>query len=640
LITPPAPPTPSIPPARPVPIASPVQAGLPESAEIATALRLGWYLTELRGRNDGEVFREPRPDIVVRTASLCLGDERTPEEQATEVAAVAGAAAAKLGADPDLAALGSPGGAPNGTTASAQLAAITETLVLVADLPTRKPVWDEFEKLLQDWDESIQRTLAVASPRTSAAYQLGRALADVRWSLHPGELDVGMHSWFFVLGAWRTAMLERLIDRLSPYFADKLTPAALKQSVAAWAKVLPAIAANSLDDAPSQLAKQSEIWHDLLLGERSASDLIDRSVESLARRPTVLLMAIKPFRLEIALLALSFIGLVGASWLLFTTTGAPPKGGAMGTASPGSSLVGLAQHIGGKDAVSAAIATASLFGITLAGLSARAKSQLQGLVEGIREGIDMVLVADAATLLPATTWPLKLEGNLYLRFATLRQRLLAVFLDWLVLLAADLIVILATWLILSLFAFGQLALRNIVVVVTLLMALLYFASWPAGNGRGIGMWTQRMRILDQKEGWVPDRRQTMTRAVAVLVPFELLAVAFWLLPFGWAWAVPLVIVAAWMVALCLTVALHWDDQLGGRDKRGWHDLLAGTVVVAASDRIYDFATTARVRPSAGTMREATVPRPAPAAAGPTPAAPAQPGLRPPGRRRRPDPSSG
>ncbi|HEY8679439.1 MAG TPA: RDD family protein [Candidatus Dormibacteraeota bacterium] len=601
-------------------------APLPETTQITTALRFGWYFTELRGRHDVEVFRQPRPAIVEQP-SLCLGDERTPDEQAAEVAAVVAAAAANLGADPDLAAFGPLGCALTGTTASDRVLELTQSLVDSTDMAIRTPAWDALTRMLVDWDQSIQTSLAVASPRVSAAYQLGRALADVRWSLHPGDLTAEMHGWFFLLGAWRTGMVERLIDRLSPYFADKLTPGALKESVAAWAKVLPAIAAKSLEDAPGRLANQSEIWHDLLLGERSASDLIDRNVESLARRPTVLLMAIKPFRLEIALLALSFIGLVAASWLVFTNTGAPPKGGPMGSASPGSSLVGLAQNIGGKDAVSAAIATASLFGITLAGLSARAKARIQGLVEGIREGIDMVLVADAATLLPDTTWPLKLEGNLYLRFATLRQRLLAVFLDWLVLLVADLIVILATWLLLSLFAFGQLALRNIVVVVTLLMALLYFTGSPAGSGRGLGMWTQRMRILDKKDGCAPDPRQTMLRAISVVVPFELLAVAFWLLPFGRAWAIPLLVAAAWMVVLCLTVAMHRDDELGGRDKRGWHDLLAKTVVVAATDRAYDFAT-ARARP-AETMPEATVPTP-PAApvpeqapAAPTAAAPAQ-----------------
>jgi RDD family len=590
----------------------------PESNQIATALRLGWYFTELRGRHDPKVYRQPRPQIVEKP-NLCLGDERTPDEQAVEVAAVVGAAAKKLGADPDLATFGPPGGALTGATAGDRVMELTRSLVNNSGQAIRKPAWEALSRMLVDWDQSIQVSLAVSSPRVSAAYQLGRALADVRWSLHPGELNGGMNGWFFLLGEWRTGMLERLIDRLSPDFADKLTPGALKQSVAAWARVLPAIAAKSLEDAPGRLANQSEIWHDLLLGERSASDLVDRSVESLARRPTVLLMAIKPFRLEVALLALSFIGLVAASWLVFTTTGAPPKGGAMGSASPGSSLVGLAQSIGGKDAVSAAIATASLFGITLAGLSARAKSQLQGLVEGIREGIDMVLVADAATLLPAATWTVNLDDNLYLRFATLRQRLLAVFLDWLVLLTADLIVILATWLLLSLFAFGQLALRNIVVVVTLLMALLYFASWPVGSGRGIGMWTQRMRILDIKEGWVPDRRQTMKRAISVLVPFELLAVAFWLWPFGWAWVVTLVVAAAWMVVLCLTVALHRDGKSGRRDKRGWHDLLAKTVVVAATDRAYDFATTPRIRPSAPTKQAAAGLEPIPATGVPEPA---------------------
>ena len=187
----------------------------------------------------------------------------------------------------------------------------------------------------------------------------------------------------------------------------------------------------------------------------------------------------------------------------------------MGSAPAAQSVVGVAQNVGGRSAVSAVIAILSLFGVTLAGLSASAKARLQNLVQGIRDSIDTVLVADAGTMLPATTWPLPAEGNLYLRFATLRQRSLAVLVDWLVLLALDLIVIFATWLILSFFAFGQLALRNTVVVVTLLMSFLYFAGQPARSGRGIGMWAQRMRILDAECGWLPGTDQTIKRALGM-----------------------------------------------------------------------------------------------------------------------------
>jgi len=83
LITPPAP----GPPVPPAPFVSPVQPLFLESGQIATALRLGWYFTELRGRHDEAVFRNPRPPVVEDEDSLCLGDERTREEQAAEVAA-------------------------------------------------------------------------------------------------------------------------------------------------------------------------------------------------------------------------------------------------------------------------------------------------------------------------------------------------------------------------------------------------------------------------------------------------------------------------------------------------------------------------------------------------------------------------
>lgn len=589
-------------------IVPPAPPPLLETTQIATALRLGWYFTELRGRHDEAVFRQPRPPVVEAEDSLCLGDERSREEQAAEVAAVVGAAAGALGADPDLATFGPVDGPPSGTTASKSLAEISERLRKSADEPSREKAWHDLEELLVLWDEAIQRSLAVASPRVSAAYRLGRALSDVRWSLHPGELDADPHGWRFLIGPWRSAMLARLIDRLSPYFNDRLTPMALKRSVAGWAAVVLADDLVSAHDAPRRLAHQSEIWHDLLLSERSGSDLIDHNVESLVRKPSVLLLAIRPFRLEIALLALSFLGFIAASWLVFTNTPAAPGGTTMGSAPAAQSVVQIAQNVGGRGAVSAVIAIMSLFGITLAGLSARAKARLQDLVQGIREGIDTVLVADAATLLPATSWPLPREGNLYLRFATLRQRSLAVLLDWLVLLVCDVIVIFATWLLLSFFEVGQLALRDTVVVVTLLMACLYFTGWPAGSGRGIGMWTQRMRILDAQGGWVPDIGQTVKRAVAVLVPFELLAIAFWLWPLGWG-AAPIAVAAAWLAFLCWSVAVQ-------PNKRGWHDLWAGTVVVAATDPAYDFATVARPRPTASTAPAAA--NPAKSAADPTP----------------------
>lgn len=580
-----------------------------ETEQIATALRLGWYFTELRGRHDNAVYREPRPAVVSAEDSLCLGDERSPYAQAAEVAAIVGAAAADLHANPPVPP--SVCATAKGETASDRLAELSAAL-RGSDRSLAKEARQELEQLLVHWDEAIQVSLAVDSPRVAAAYRLGRALADVRWSLHPSDVDDEMHGWRFLLGEWRLEMMTRLLDRLSPYFSDKATPVALKRSIQAWAKVLPAILEKGVEDAAKKLADQSEVWHDLLLSERSATDLVDHDLESVVRHPSVLLLAMKPFRLEIVLLALSFLGLIAASWLVFTNTPTPPPGEAMGTAPAAQSLVGLAQNIGGRSAVSAVIATMSLFGLTLAGLSARAKARLQGLVAGIQEGIDTVLAVEATTMLPGTIWPLQPEGNLYLRFATIPQRLGAVVLDWMLLIACDLIVIFAAWLLLSFFAVGPFALRNTVVLASLLMALLYFSGWPEGRSRGIGMWIQRMRILDKEDGCVPDSHQTMKRALSVVVPFELTAIAFWLWPYGWWMAVPLALAAVWLLVLCWTIAVHRDES-GERDGRGWHDLLARTIVVAATDRAYDFATIARPRPTRASDDEAAVLDPAEAA---------------------------
>src|SRR5205814_772266 len=67
---------------------------------------------------------------------------------------------------------------------------------------SRSPSWKKFTDALFYWDAKIQDKLTL-QPTLSAAYQLGRGLAETSWALDPAnaEAEDDWRSWVFLFGA-------------------------------------------------------------------------------------------------------------------------------------------------------------------------------------------------------------------------------------------------------------------------------------------------------------------------------------------------------------------------------------------------------------------------------------------------------
>jgi hypothetical protein len=209
-----------------------------DSDLVLTAIRLGWYVAEVRGRNrpDG-----PRPQDTVspqRDADqLPLRVERSFTELRIEAQIVMTELAKKL--------------AKNSTGSDTQ----TETVCQAID-GRCKDIWTarkagQAELALQDWerlrkelfefDKGVQDLLAAYSDTQACGYQLGRGLAESYWQLdiearaqdddHPT-----WNSWSFLMGDFRCQELSRLAGRLSAYF-HTYTATGVSGSLAAWKEV-------------------------------------------------------------------------------------------------------------------------------------------------------------------------------------------------------------------------------------------------------------------------------------------------------------------------------------------------------------------------------------------------------------------
>lgn len=163
--------------------------------------RFGWALAELRGRY--------RPDVthvednvggpkVKRTGhALALANERSPAEQRIGLEKALAGWAKALSLDfTDQQHPGFP----------ERLAPFAHSL---SEHPADKPSWDQLTEGFYLWDTAIQDRL-VLKPAQSAAYQLGRGLAETFWELDPAVTDTSdAQCWTVVLGARRSATLER-----------------------------------------------------------------------------------------------------------------------------------------------------------------------------------------------------------------------------------------------------------------------------------------------------------------------------------------------------------------------------------------------------------------------------------------------
>lgn len=406
---------------------------VPEDAEkVLTAIRLGWAMAEVRGRNrpdapPGAKATLPGPPtealplrveqtstelrivaqsllgVLARDLRLDQGKDHTnfpkaiddrakrlyearkaaagtdhpnaPADAGAEPGAAGGPAvpgAAVLVAVPDRATPDVTG--PVVTVAVGEAPAVTAPAVTAAAeaVPGDPAVeWLALQELIFKFDAHIQDTLAWGPDTIACGYQLGRALAEPYWALDPGLPDntPSPAAWWFLLGPERGGEMCRLAGRLTTYF-HPLTAAAIAGSVQIWEHVAadPAWRKNAEDELYFQVRR----WYGLVVMKQDPTILV---------QPYAM---VRSFRMVFRTLRIFWPELLGA-------------------AIAAAALSGFAVAIGQNHISSfakSALGFIAITGLSIAGVMARLKSQAQVMVTRLRQDVYTDLVAVAITTAP------------------------------------------------------------------------------------------------------------------------------------------------------------------------------------------------------------------------------------------------
>jgi hypothetical protein len=237
-----------------------------DSAEVLSAMRLGWYVAEVRGRNRPGGPKPPAETLPDRQGHvLPLRIERTPDELRIEAQVVLRQLAHDLLVDT--------------VTVGGQPCSRTDTIdqqakgLAGAAPATAAGAWKALALSIYQLDAHAQDTLAAQSGTKSAAYQLGRGLAEAYWALDPsaGCDPPAPDCWIFLLGSQRCNELARLAGRLSGYFNPYCCPA-LAGTLRLWLSV--ASDPQWRAGAEDCLYQQVRRWYELLILGQDPSTLI------------------------------------------------------------------------------------------------------------------------------------------------------------------------------------------------------------------------------------------------------------------------------------------------------------------------------------------------------------------------------
>src|SRR6266700_6900596 len=267
----------------------------PDADDVLAAIRLGWAMAEVRGRNRPDPPGAPGLSMPGRQDhALPLRTERTPDELRIEAQAVLSALAARLGVDAEQ------GDRWPWRGTFSYPRAVDAAARGLAKLPARRGpaasrAWDSFTGLMYRFDAHIQDVLHAWSDSQACGYQLGRAIAESYWALHPdlpanaptaggatqaapGGAAGGAPgpvaaagSWQFLLGNERCAEMSRLLGRLSAYL-HPYTAASIAGSLRVWNQV--AKDGQWRRTAYRDLFPQLRRWYELLVLRQDPTTLI------------------------------------------------------------------------------------------------------------------------------------------------------------------------------------------------------------------------------------------------------------------------------------------------------------------------------------------------------------------------------
>jgi hypothetical protein len=341
-----------------------------DADRVLAALRLGWAVSELRGRlRPGERLIEIKSLEGVRTAhTLPLGGERTPTEQLIEAEAVVCSLAGRLEVDSNVDEFRD----ADGTISKAASARLVE---LSKGLTRGAADWDEMGGFLYQWDAKIQDELAGDAFNVAGAYQLGRGLGEIAW-LDPTQASAEEStSWAFVLSERRVGTLQRLVKRLAEYF-QPLTSAGVARGLAIWGGTVTPDKGREDEVCRKRLVEQTKRWRDLLLTGLDPATLLPPS-KFLAR-------------------ARQIRHVLRSYWTELTIGAA----GALLTALAAALLASTDNH-----SLGAFLGVLGLSSITTSGVVAKARTQALALLGKLREALDADLIVNAAVVQPRPPEP-------------------------------------------------------------------------------------------------------------------------------------------------------------------------------------------------------------------------------------------
>ncbi len=357
-------------------------------AQVALAVRLGWYLAEVRGRNWWKGYRPaceglpPDPDH-----PLPLRPQRTLAESRRQAFDALICLSVQLQVtDPPQ--IDEP---PTGKPFAPRLAALMK--MLDADggallnppqpgdrvgTPERDEAWRQVAELVHEWDAAIQDQLTARADILACAYLLGRGLAEIYWALAPADQQLcadgktpSAGSWAFLLHPDRRHELSRMVGRIAPYL-DPLTPVAVSGSLEAWGYVAADPRWCGRADAPAELYEQLRRWYQLLILGQDPTTLVKPSMILHGRRTTLRIFRAFWPQLVIGVLSLAIV----ASFFVLLST----------------------DH--GSPLLKALLALTGTVGLSASTITAKAKSATQSLLTRLRQSAYSDLVAIAVTNVP------------------------------------------------------------------------------------------------------------------------------------------------------------------------------------------------------------------------------------------------
>lgn len=369
-----------------------------DATDVLTAIRLGWCISEVRGRNrpgwepgatGPEAAAPPgAPDEYEWGASpLPLGNELDLAQSREEAQLLLGRLASGLNVNN--------GGADDPGSFSARVEQQAEALA-TAQPGDVVQQWEALAKLIQDFDWNIQCSLALESTTVAAGYQLGRALADPYWALEPSLDDPANHaSWLFLFSPKRSSETERLLGRLSAYF-DPYTAAAIAASVQVWENV--AKFREWRTEAYPQLYNQIRHWYELVVLKQDPTTLT--KPYQLLKNYRLVFRTLRAFWFQLLLAALAAAAVGVFAWLL------------------------TKPHF--SAGIKALLVTVGLAGFSVAGLAARVKNEAQALLTRLKQDAYTDLITEAIITAPDPPRTVNLPKTGLVRPVTTRAKMASI----------------------------------------------------------------------------------------------------------------------------------------------------------------------------------------------------------------------